>query len=87
MSANELLPVQADDASGIRLTYCISALGLIGLTTYYGLDILRTIKDDAMVVSSIAGAVGLIVVQIVKYIFGCKNLRTLVLWRGEVLLG
>jgi NADPH-dependent curcumin reductase CurA len=75
LNAKEVRPVQPDESAGIRATHFIGALGGPGLTAYYGLiDVVRTTKDDAVVVSGAAGATGSMVVQIAKHIVGCKKI-------------
>lgn len=74
LNAKEVRPVQADESAGIRATHFIGALGGPGLTAWYGLfDIARATKEDAIVVSGAAGAVGNLVVQIAKHVLGAKK--------------
>lgn len=74
LGAGEVRPVQADEKAGIKATHFIGALGGPGLTAWYGLlDIARATKDDAIVVSGAAGAVGNMVVQIAKHVLGAKR--------------
>lgn len=54
-------------------THFLGALGLTGVTAYYGLQVVRTGAEDAVVVSGAAGATGSMVVQIAKKILGCKK--------------
>lgn len=59
---------------GISDTHFLGALGLTGLTAYYGLVIVaRTTAEDTVIVSGAAGATGSMVVQIAKHIVGCKR--------------
>ena len=59
---------------GVSRTQYLGALGLTGLTAYFGLtEAVRTTKDDIVVVSGAAGATGSMVVQIAKQIIGCKK--------------
>merc|ERR1712014_571366 len=59
---------------GVSKTHYLGALGLTGLTAYMGLvEVVRTTKDDTVVVSGAAGATGSMCVQICKYIIGCKK--------------
>ena len=52
----------------------LGALGLTGLTAYYGTKIIaRAGKEDTVVVSGAAGATGSMVVQIAKKMLGCKK--------------
>jgi NADPH-dependent curcumin reductase CurA len=74
VNAKEVRPIQADENAGIRPTHFIGSLGGPGLTAYYGLiDVVRTTKDDTVVVSGAAGATGSMVVQIAKHLIGCKR--------------
>ena len=60
------------DASAAPLTYHLDVLGMTGLTAYFGLmEIGRPKAGETVVVSGTAGAVGLVVGQIVK-IQGCR---------------
>lgn len=59
---------------GIGLTHFLGALGLTGMTAYYGLkEIARAGPDDTVVVSGAAGATGSMAVQIAKKMIGCKK--------------
>ncbi|KAL8943564.1 MAG: hypothetical protein Q9211_000945 [Gyalolechia sp. 1 TL-2023] len=59
---------------GVGITQFLGALGMTGLTAFYGLiEIARAGKDDAVVVSGAAGATGSMVVQIAKNLVGCKK--------------
>lgn len=52
-------PVQ--DIPGLSITAFLGALGLTGLTAYYGLvEIARATKEDTIVVSGAAGATGIL---------------------------
>lgn len=74
LNAKEVRAIQVDEKAGIRATHFIGALGGPGLTAWYGLlDIARATKDDVIVVSGAAGAVGNIVVQIAKHVLGAKK--------------
>jgi NADPH-dependent curcumin reductase CurA len=74
MNAKELRPIQPDEAAGIRATNFLGSIGATGLTAYYGLvDVVRTTKEDVVVVSGAAGATGNMVVQIAKHLVGCKK--------------
>lgn len=58
-----LQPLQ--DMPGISPTHYLGALGLTGLTAYYGTKIVAEAKaDDVLVVSGAAGATGSMVVQV-----------------------
>ena len=60
---------------GISDTHFLGALGMTGLTAYYGLVIVaRTTAEDTVIVSGAAGATGSMVVQIAKHIVGCKRI-------------
>ena len=54
-------------------THFLGALGLTGLTAYYGLQVVRAGASDTVVVSGAAGATGSMVVQIAKHMLGCKK--------------
>ncbi|KAI4177220.1 MAG: hypothetical protein LQ343_000704 [Gyalolechia ehrenbergii] len=59
---------------GVGITQFLGALGMTGLTAFYGItEIARAGKDDAVVVSGAAGATGSMVVQIAKNMLGCKK--------------
>ncbi|OJD34548.1 nad-binding protein [Diplodia corticola] len=67
-----LQPLQ--DIPGVSPTHYLGALGLTGLTAYYGTKIIAEAKpDDVLVVSGAAGATGSMVVQIAKKLIGCKT--------------
>ena len=73
MPAKELQPA-ADLPGGMSKTHYLGALGLTGLTAYFGLtEVVGTTKDDIVVVSGAAGATGMMCVQIAKKIIGCKK--------------
>ncbi|KAJ0426607.1 hypothetical protein BJY00DRAFT_272535 [Aspergillus carlsbadensis] len=59
---------------GLDLGHFLGALGLTGLTAYYGIkEVAGATKDDTVVISGAAGATGSMVVQIAKKIIGCKR--------------
>ncbi|KAJ3022664.1 hypothetical protein HKX48_005594 [Thoreauomyces humboldtii] len=59
---------------GLPVTHYLGALGLTGLTAYYGVkEIMRAGPDDVVIVSGAAGAAGSMAVQIAKNIIGCKR--------------
>ncbi|KAL2849595.1 hypothetical protein BJY01DRAFT_262206 [Aspergillus pseudoustus] len=59
---------------GLDLGHFLGALGLTGLTAYYGIkEVAAATRDDTVVVSGAAGATGSMVVQIAKKIIGCKR--------------
>ena len=59
---------------GLKETHFLGALGLTGLTAYYGIkEIARASADDTVLVSGAAGATGSMVVQIAKSLLGCKK--------------
>jgi len=59
---------------GLSKTHYLGALGLTGLTAYFGLtEIARASADDVVVISGAAGATGSMAVQIAKKILGCKK--------------
>jgi len=71
--AKQLQPAP-DLPDGKPKTQYLGALGLTGLTAYFGLtEVVNTTKDDIVVVSGAAGATGMMAVQIAKNIIGCKK--------------
>lgn len=63
-----------DLAGGLSKTHYLGALGLTGLTAYFGLkEVAGTSADDIVVISGAAGATGMMCVQIAKHILGCKK--------------
>lgn len=55
-------------------THFLGALGMNGLTAYYGIKVVvETRPSDVVLVSGAAGATGNLVVQIAKHILGCKK--------------
>lgn len=59
---------------GLRPTHYLGALGLTGLTAYYGfMEVANATQEDVVVVSGAAGATGCMVVQIAKKMLGCKK--------------
>ncbi|KAI9727562.1 MAG: hypothetical protein M1828_006504 [Chrysothrix sp. TS-e1954] len=69
---SECTPVQ--ELPGLSPTHYLGALGMTGVTAYYGLvHIARTQPTDAVVVSGAAGATGSMVVQIAKNLLHCKK--------------
>ena len=63
-----------DLPGGYNKTQYMGALGLTGLTAYFGLtEVVGTKAGDTVVVSGAAGATGMMAVQIAKKIIGCKR--------------
>ena len=59
---------------GYGKTHYLGALGLPGLTAYFGLtEVVATKAEDVVVISGAAGATGMMAVQIAKHIIGCKK--------------
>lgn len=59
---------------GLEITHFLGALGMTGLTAYYGTKIIAQVgPEDTVVVSGAAGATGSMVVQIAKKMLGCKR--------------
>lgn len=59
---------------GVEITHFLGALGLTGLTAYYGIKVIaKAGPKDTVVVSGAAGATGSMVVQIAKKLIGCKR--------------
>ena len=74
LAAKDCTPVQEDKEAGIKATHYIGAMGGPGLTAYWGLlDVVRTTKEDTVVVSGAAGCTGSMVVQLAKNVIGCKR--------------
>lgn len=72
LDAKACTPIK--ELPGLAITHFIGALGLTGLTAYYGLkEIARACPEDTVVVSGAAGATGSMVVQIAKKMIGCKR--------------
>ena len=73
LPAKQLRPA-TDLPNGLSKTHYLGALGLTGLTAYFGLtEVGGLTKDDVLVVSGAAGATGMMAVQIAKKIIGCKK--------------
>ena len=65
---------KVDKIPGLSETQYLGALGLTGLTAYYGTkEVARAGPGDTVVVSGAAGATGSMVVQIAKHILGVKR--------------
>jgi NADPH-dependent curcumin reductase CurA len=63
-----------ENIPGVNVTQYLGALGLTGLTAYFGLVKVGEAKsDDVVVVSGAAGATGSMAVQIAKHLIGCKK--------------
>lgn len=59
---------------GVEITHFLGALGMTGMTAYYGIkEIVNARAEDTVVVSGAAGATGSMVVQIAKKLIGCKR--------------
>lgn len=72
LNANACNPIK--EVSGLAVTHFLGALGMTGLTAYYGLkEIARAGPEDTVVVSGAAGATGSMAVQIAKKMLGCKR--------------
>lgn len=71
VNAKDCNPIEK--LEGLSETHFLGALGLTGLTAYYGLQVVNTGAEDAVVVSGAAGATGSMVVQIAKNMLGCKK--------------
>ncbi|KAK0660577.1 Prostaglandin reductase 1 [Lasiodiplodia hormozganensis] len=70
--AAALQPLQ--NIPGVSPTHYLGALGMTGLTAYYGTKIIAAAKpEDVLIVSGAAGATGSMVVQIAKKLVGCKT--------------
>lgn len=63
-----------DLPGGYNKTHYMGALGLTGLTAYFGLtEVVGTKASDTVVISGAAGATGMMAVQIAKKIIGCRK--------------
>ena len=63
-----------EEIEGLSNTHFLGALGLTGVTAYYGIkEVARAGQEDTVVVSGAAGATGSMVVQIAKKMLGCKR--------------
>ncbi|KAF1985119.1 NAD(P)-binding protein [Aulographum hederae CBS 113979] len=72
VDADTLNPIPGTDK--ISPTHALGALGLTGLTAWYGMvHVVGTKKEDAVVISGAAGATGQIAVQIAKNVIGCRK--------------
>lgn len=73
LPAKELRPAP-DLPGGMSKTHYLGALGITGLTAYFGLtEAANTKAEDTVVISGAAGATGMMAVQIAKKIIGCKK--------------
>lgn len=65
---------KVDVDAGLPLTAYLDFIGITGLTAYYGLTDVASVKaSDVVVVSAAAGATGSMAVQIAKHVIGCKK--------------
>lgn len=72
LDAKACTPIR--EIPGLAITHFLGALGMTGLTAYYGLkEIARAGPEDSVVVSGAAGATGSMAVQIAKKMIGCKR--------------
>jgi len=66
-------PLPTDLPATIPITANLSALGLTGMTAYFGLfEIGKPKAGETILVSAAAGATGSVVAQIAKNVVGCK---------------
>ena len=73
LPSKDLQPAK-DLPGGMNKTHYLGALGLTGLTAYFGLkEVVGTNSNDTVAVSGAAGATGMMAVQIAKKILGCKK--------------
>lgn len=73
LPASSLQPAK-DLPGGMSKTHYLGALGLTGLTAYFGLkEVVGTSAKDTVVISGAAGATGMMAVQVAKHIIGCKK--------------
>ncbi|PNS15488.1 2-alkenal reductase (NADP(+)-dependent) [Sphaceloma murrayae] len=72
VDAAECTPLRS--VPGLDETHFLGALGLTGMTAFWGLEVVGTSsKDELLVVSGAAGATGSMVVQIAKKLIGVKK--------------
>jgi len=63
-----------DLPGGLSITHYLGALGMTGLTAYYGIKVVaETQASDTVVISGAAGATGSMAVQIAKKLIGSKR--------------
>ena len=68
----DVTPISVPD--GLTAPHFLGALGLPGFTAVYALtQVVKATKDDAIVVSGAAGAVGNITIQLAKHWIGCRK--------------
>lgn len=73
LPASELRPAPELPA-GLSRTHYLGALGITGLTAYFGLTEVAAVRpEDTVVVSGAGGATGMMAVQIAKRIVGCRK--------------
>ncbi|KAG2387644.1 hypothetical protein C9374_001238 [Naegleria lovaniensis] len=73
-SKTPLRRLDRDTLHDIPKSYFLGALGMPGLTAYFGLlDICQPKPNETVVVSAASGAVGSVVGQIAKRVLGCKR--------------
>ena len=72
LDAKECTPIH--ELPGVAISHFLGALGITGLTAYFGLkEIARAGPEDTVVVSGAAGGSGSMVVQIAKKLLECKR--------------
>ncbi|KAL3476245.1 hypothetical protein BJX99DRAFT_258567 [Aspergillus californicus] len=70
--AKNVSPIES--VPGLPVMHFLGAFGLPGFTAYDALMlIVKATTGDAIVVSGVAGAVGMMVVQIAKKMIGCRR--------------
>ena len=73
VAASEVQPAP-ELPGGLNRTHYLGALGMTGMTAYFGLmDVAQVKAGDVVVVSGAAGAVGSMAVQIAKKMVGCRK--------------
>lgn len=66
--------MRVEPVDNLSPTHFSGIFGIAGVTAYYGLvDIIKAGREDAVVISGAAGAVGSAAVQIAKNILGCRK--------------
>ncbi|KAL8848776.1 MAG: hypothetical protein Q9221_006247 [Calogaya cf. arnoldii] len=74
LNANKCQKIPSLEGLDVGVTQFLGALGMTGLTAWYGIkEVVKAGPEDTVVVSGAAGATGSMVVQIAKHIIGCKR--------------
>ncbi|KAL1846645.1 quinone oxidoreductase [Paecilomyces lecythidis] len=82
--AENLMPIHPP--AGLPVTHFLGALGLPAFTAYYALtQVVNASKEDAIVISGAAGAVGNMAVQLAKKTIGCRKVHRILPTRDSAL--